>query len=187
METPRIVYLLILGLVLGVSLFSLYRGRLNQALQAAAIWTLIFMGATLAFALREPLMVALNLQSESSGEMLALPRHSGHFVARADVNGTPVNFIVDTGASQIVLSRTDAARVGLGPDDLAFTGTAQTANGSVATSFVTLDSFELGPFTDRSVGATVNSGAMDVSLLGMAYLDRFARISVEGDRMILER
>jgi clan AA aspartic protease (TIGR02281 family) len=88
--------------------------------------------------------------------------------------------MIDTGASGIVLSRRDAERVGLDPGSLTYAARAQTANGLVQIAPVRLDTVRLGDFTDTAVPAAVNSGALDGSLLGMSYLDRFARSSPFG-------
>ena len=99
----------------------------------------------------------------------------------------PVRFLVDTGASELVLSLADAARVGIDPASSAFVGRARTANGMVATAPVRLGRVEFGGFSDSGVPASVGGGELDVSLLGMSYLDRFASIEIEGDRMTLRR
>ncbi len=52
---------------------------------------------------------------------------------------------------------------------------------------VVLDRVELGGFVDTDVRAVVNGGRMNISLLGMTYLDRFRSFSVEGDRLLLSR
>ena len=90
------------------------------------------------------------------------------------INGVPVHTIVDTGASDLVLTRTDAERVGLLLNELIFAGRANTANGRVETAHVKLDKVSLGPIEDRLVPALVNGGEMNRSLLGMSYLSRFA-------------
>jgi aspartyl protease family protein len=111
----------------------------------------------------------------------------GHFRAELEVNGRPLRFIVDTGATDIVLSRADATAVGIDVDGLDFFGRAQTANGLVATAPVRLGSVRFGDMVDTGVAAQVNGGELSVSLLGLAYLDRFARIEIAGDRMRLHR
>ena len=95
--------------------------------------------------------------------------------------------MVDTGASSIALGPADARRVGLVPDDLAYIGTAMTANGQVRTAPVTLDEIAIGDIVDRNVRAWVIGADLDGSLLGMSYLRTFARVSFEGDLLILER
>ena len=88
---------------------------------------------------------------------------------------------------QNALGPADARRVGLVPDDLAYIGTAMTANGQVRTAPVTLDEIAIGDIVDRNVRAWVIGADLDGSLLGMSYLRTFARVSFEGDLLILER
>ena len=98
-----------------------------------------------------------------------------------------VNFVVDTGATDVVLSEVDARRVGLDPEGLIYSGRASTANGIVRTARVRLEDVSVGGFDEGSLRASVNEGALETSLLGMSYLQRFERIEIRGDRLILER
>ena len=102
----------------------------------------------------------------------------GHFHLTAQVNGAPVRFLVDTGASDVVLTRDDAVRVGLDPARLDFTRRAMTANGPVMTAPVRLDRVAVGELEARTVPAVVGGGELFQSLLGMSYLDGFRRIAV---------
>lgn len=186
----RIFYLLILGMALLVGLFAAYRGRLSQALQHATIWVLLFLGVIIAYGFSDQIGMQLNPRSAVvlSDDRVVLRRaQDGHFHATLSVNGRDVRFLVDTGATALVLSRRDARRVGIDTGVLAFSTPSVTANGVVFSAPVRLQEVRLGPFTDTDFPAMVNGGDLDVSLLGMRYLDRFARVSVEGDRMVLER
>ena len=111
----------------------------------------------------------------------------GQFVIDATVNGTAVHFLVDTGASGIVLSRRDAGRLGLSLEDLRYAGQFSTANGLVRAAPVTLDEIQIGPIGAQGVSAWVNEGDLDSSLLGMSYLSTLGRIEIKGDTLTLER
>lgn len=118
---------------------------------------------------------------------LTVPRAlDGHYYLTLQVNGKPVRFMADTGASNVVLSERDARSLGIDPDSLTYLGRAMTANGSVQTARVRLPQVALGPFTDDNVAAYVTSGEMDISLLGMDYLGQF-RIGIEQGKMTLSR
>ncbi|MEM9972187.1 MAG: TIGR02281 family clan AA aspartic protease, partial [Pseudomonadota bacterium] len=122
---------------------------------------------------------------ESTGA-IELPRgRGGHFRVTVEINGVPTELLVDTGASDLVLSLRDAERAGIDTDNIVFTGQAQTANGIVRTAFTRLDEISVGPLIFNNVGASINQGDLDTSLLGMSFLDRFERIEIRGDRMIL--
>jgi len=103
------------------------------------------------------------------------------------VNGKPIEFVIDTGASQVVLSQQDAKKVGIDPSGLAYLGTANTANGTVRTASVRLDTVVLGGLIDSDVRAVVNDGEMDGSLLGMTYLGKFDSITIKDNELILSR
>ena len=150
---------------------------------------LIFIGVILAIGFKDDLTRILSGGPEQiDGQTVALKRQGdGHFHATLEVNGHPVRFIIDTGATMLVLSRRDARAAGLDPDNLSFNLRTRTANGEVMSAPVRLDSVTLGEFTDRDVRATVNGGDLDISLLGMSYLDRYRGFRVEGDRMYLMR
>jgi aspartyl protease family protein len=127
-------------------------------------------------------------QSFVGAEEVIVPRApDGHYYLTLDVNETPIEFVIDTGASQIVLSQRDARSVGLDPSDLRFLGSANTANGVVQTAPVRLSTVALGPIIDQNVPAVVNGGQMDGSLLGMSYLSGFSGISIRNDELILTR
>ena len=110
----------------------------------------------------------------------------GHFYLSLVINGIPVRFVADTGASNMVLTQKDAERLGINPADLVYLGQARTANGTVRTARVKLPVVELGPYRDENFPAWVNEGEMFGSLLGMEYLSLY-RVEIAGDRMILRR
>jgi len=106
-----------------------------------------------------------------------------HFYAEALVNGTPVRFIVDTGATSIVLTREDALRAGIGEGEYSATGLG--AAGEVRLMPVTLARLAIGPLATDNVPAMVAEKDLPVSLLGQSYLRRLGTVSISGDRMVL--
>ena len=110
---------------------------------------------------------------------------SGHYVVEAMVNGAPVTFLLDTGASEIVLTLDDARRVGLEPRTLAFTQRFSTANGEVRGAPVVLREVRIGQFRLLDVTASVNEAPLEVSLLGMSFLEQLNGYEVERGRLIL--
>jgi len=186
----RVFYLVVL--LAGIGGFFLWgrRGRLGRSMRDLAVWVLILAMVVIAYGfrgvLREELLPAEMVQLAPDAIELRRGR-DGHFHAELEVNGEPVRFMVDTGASDIVLSLRDAERVGLDAGSLVFAGRALTANGPVGTAAVRLGTVRFGDFTDTRVPASVSDGPLDTSLLGMSYLDRFSGIEIAGDRMTLRR
>lgn len=189
-DIGRLIYLGLLGSVLVVYLILANRNSLGTLARGAVLWGLIFIGVVAAYGLWETVRdeVAPQQVLRTGDGRVEVPRsRDGHYYITLDINGAELRFMVDTGATDMVLTMADAAAVGIDPDTLRFTGIARTANGTVRTARVRLDEVRLGDFVDRGVTAWVNEGALDTSLLGMAYLDRFARIEIARDRLILTR
>src|SRR3546814_298836 len=83
----------------------------------------------------------------------------GHFMVEAAVNGTPITFLVDTGASAIYLTPGDAARLGWTPPRLTYSERYATASGVVHAAPVTLRSLRLGPLEPYHPPAPVGPGS----------------------------
>ncbi|WGI20758.1 TIGR02281 family clan AA aspartic protease [Amylibacter sp. IMCC11727] len=188
-EKAYLFYMLILLFFIGGGFLYGNREKLSTTLMQAAIWVLIFMGVLIGYGFKDTLQQQFApSRAVQNGDAFEIVRGADrHFHLTLKVNGQNIRFIVDTGASDIVLTREDAARVGIDVDNLAYLGRASTANGVVATASTVLDQIQLGDVVDRNVRASVNGGEMFGSLLGMAYLNRFSEISIRGDRLILKR
>lgn len=189
-DTGRLIYLVLLGLMVIGWFIAQGRTNWNKTLQFAATWALIFGGAIAAYGLWGDIAQTVRPQQSvfSDENRIVVPRSSnGHYYISADVNGTPVTFVLDTGATSLVLTKKDAAASGLGPDDLQYHSRAMTANGEVRTAPVRLDTMTLGHITDTNVPAVVNEGEMTNSLMGMAYLERWGRIEIAGNTLTLTR
>ena len=111
---------------------------------------------------------------------------NGHFLLNAMVNGVEIRFLVDTGASDVVLSAADAERLRLNSSKLRYTQEYQTANGIVRAAPVTLREVRIGQLEVYDVAASVNQGAMGISLLGMSFLERLSGYAVRGERLVIQ-
>jgi aspartyl protease family protein len=188
-QIASLAYLALLGAVIAGFFFMQNRDSLGKTAQQAAVWGLIFVGTIAAVGLWSDIRNDVAPRQSVIGEAsIEVPRsRDGHYYLRAEINGAPVDFVVDTGATDMVLSRRDAARAGIDPDDLAYLGSAMTANGMVRTATVRLDSVRVGGIEDRGVRAVVTDGDFDGSLLGMGYLNLYERIAIENNRLMLTR
>lgn len=110
----------------------------------------------------------------------------GHFWADAEVNGAPVHFLVDTGATAVALTPADAQRLGFKPADLKYGYSVTTATGSSRAAAVTLTSVSVNGARLEDVKALVIADGLDVSLLGMSYLGRLTRFEATRDTMRFE-
>ena len=110
---------------------------------------------------------------------------NGHFHVVAHINGEPVRFLIDTGATDIVLNREAAQRAGYDVDNLRFTRPYRTANGIGYGAPIRLDSIVIGPFGVADMPASVNDAPMSSSLLGISFLERLRSYEVRGSVMLL--
>ena len=191
-QTMRLVYLGLIGGVVGGYFLLANRHRMGLMLQQAAIWALIFVGGVLVYGVWDDVaQTAVPRQvvmTDDGATVVEVPRsRDGHYHMVLEINGEPVRLVVDTGATDLVLTQADAERVGIDPASLRYLGRAFTANGEVRTADVRLDRVALGGLADRDVRAVVNEGAMSQSLLGMSYLQEFGRIEIADDTLRLTR
>lgn len=183
----RLAYLAILLAALGGWVMAEYRGRLGFALRSAIAWGMIFVGIMAGYGLWSDIRHDIKPVQSASDTAITVPRaEDGHYYLTLTVEDQAIDFMVDTGASNVVLTQSDARRLGIDPDGLAYLGEANTANGVVRTARVKLTNVELGPIFDEVLAASVNDGEMEGSLLGMDYLGRF-HIEITGNSMILTR
>lgn len=123
-----------------------------------------------------------------SGEVRLKADRRGHFVVKGKVDGRPVTFMADTGASIVALTYEDARRAGLSPHSLDFSARVSTANGIAKVAPVVLSRVRIGSITLRDVRAAVaEEGALDINLLGMSFLGRLESFHLRGDELVLNQ
>lgn len=106
--------------------------------------------------------------------------HGGHFITDADINGTAVKVLVDTGATAVALSYEDAQDVGLRPSSLEYNVPVSTANGVAQAAHVKIDRIMIDSVKVEDVDALVlPEGALEGTLLGMTFLSRLGSFKVE--------
>lgn len=184
-----LAYLGLLGAAIAGWFLLQNRDRLGQLAQQAVVWALIFVGVIAAAGLWSDIRDdVVPRQTMVGAAGIEVPQaRDGHYYLTLEINGEPIDFVVDTGATDMVLGRNDARRAGIDPEDLVYMGSAATANGTVRTARVTLDSVALGSIEDEGLSAVVTDGDLTGSLLGMGYLRLFGRIEIENGRLLLTR
>ena len=181
-------YLALLLLAIGGWWVSSNRPSIGKTLQMALVWGMIFMGGMAIYGLWDDINNDYSAQIIGGDGGITIPRASdGHYYLKVKINNVNINFLVDTGASDLMLTRKDAEKVGIDVATLPFLGSANTANGTVPIAYARLAEVRLGSYVDLAVSASVNGGDMVKSLLGMSYLGLFDRIEILSDKLVLYR
>jgi aspartyl protease family protein len=125
--------------------------------------------------------------SSNSRSVVLSRGNGGHFWTDARVDGRRLEFVVDTGASQIALRASDAALLGIHPTQRDYSIKVATANGVTRAALVQLSMVEIGNVVVRDVPALVHAeGALGVNLLGMSFLSR-VRFTHDRGKLIIEQ
>jgi aspartyl protease family protein len=199
-EFARIAILGVWGALLAAGLMRSGM-RFQDTARQAAVWLVLLLGIVASYQYRFELQefasrVTAGLipsrpqtaTSENGVLQVTLSKsNNGHFEADGIVNGKGVSFLVDTGASSVVLSFGDAIGIGFAPESLSFTSPISTANGEAFAANVRLDELRVGEIVRRNVRALVaEEGKLDQSLLGMVFLSSLSSYTVRQDQLILQ-
>ena len=183
------------ALVLVISGLVSQRLPLGKTIKMLLAWLAIFAGIFVLFLFEdEGREVWRRVTAEISGDAgqvvgqsFRIRRDSdGHFWARALVNGKPVKFMIDSGATTTTLSRSAAASAGV-EASLGFPVLVNTANGMVELHRARAKTLSLGPIVQNDAALLIGSeGLGDTNLLGMSFLSALKSWRVEGATLILE-
>ena len=134
--------------------------------------------------LRAALAIAPSAAVEGQAASIAKGA-DGHYWAEADVNGSRVRFLVDTGASAVALTTQDAKRLGIDPSKLDYAYKVLPASGQTRAAAVKLGSISIAGAQVSNVDALVIEEGLETSLLGMSYLGRLSRFEATKTALIL--
>ncbi len=192
-QKMQLLFSSLLLLLIATGSGMLKRMTATQVARDAMIWVAIILCLVLGYSFRGDLshsrlfgaLVPSRIQQTADGGLSVQAGADGHFHMEAAINGTVINFLVDTGASDIVLSQQDAEAAGYELETLNYSREYSTANGIVHGAPVRIGQLDVGPYTLKDVPASINSGPMDTSLLGMAFLKQFRQYHVSDDILTL--
>jgi aspartyl protease family protein len=194
-DLSQIVYLVILILIMSYGMINRKEMSLKKIVKYFLIWSLIGLIIIALYAYRfefnnfkERISGEINptsAQLNQQGQLIINISDDSHFYVKILINKKPILFMVDTGASDIVLNLQDAIKIGINPKNLIFNRQFQTANGRVLGASIILKEVEISGIKFRDVKASVTQGEMGVNLLGMSFLRRFGKYEFYQDRLIL--
>jgi aspartyl protease family protein len=124
----------------------------------------------------------------NSREVVISPSANGHFQVEGRIDGRPMNFMVDTGASMVALTERDAAALGIHPAANDYTAQVRTANGTVRAAPVEISMIEIDDIEVHNVAAIVlPANALSDNLLGLTFLTRLRHFEYASGRLVLEQ
>jgi aspartyl protease family protein len=195
-DEPYLVRTIVLLAFLSSGFVFVRQVRLGELARNLLSWGAIILVLAIGYAYRDELSgVGTRLRSEflpgdpvasADAHVLTLTQDdSGDFYVYGSANGERIRFLVDTGASDIVLSPRDAQRLGVDTAALHFVRGYETANGVGAGAPYTLDTLSVGPILLQNVPVSINRAEMHYSLLGMAFLKRLKSFEFSGRKLTL--
>jgi len=189
------IYFLGCLLLVGSALMT-RRLPLGQSVKMVLAWLLIFGAAFVAFALKDDFM-ALGSRAmaevrgdnvvETRGQQIRIRRsEDGHFWINGEVNGRPVRFLVDSGATVTTMSRATASAVGIEPEG-GFGVMVDTANGSTVQDRGQAGRIRVGPIERRALAVHISRDDRDgINVIGMNFLSSLSAWGVEGNTLMLK-
>jgi aspartyl protease family protein len=186
------LYILMAIMLIGGALIG-RRAPLAKGVTSVLAFVLMFGAGFIVFSFRDDLhYVAQRLEAEATGrpvqlegDIIRVPMAlDGHFWLEAEVNGVPVNFLVDSGATMTTIGRKTAALAGVPVGDQR-NQLVRTGNGLIRVASTRAQTVTLGDIERRNVRMFVADGD-ELNVLGMNYLTSLKRWSVEGRWLILE-
>lgn len=196
-DAGNVIYYVIIAAAVSVGVVRLYWGRPLRALRDATIWVVLILVIIIGYVFRDEArllgrrLLAVVIPGyavvQPDGESVEIVAGAdGHFMVRGEVNGEPVTFLADTGATAVVLQYEDAERAGIDTAGLSFTFPVQTANGEALAARINFGEVGVATIRRQNVtGFVAQQGRLDGSLLGMSFLGRLSAIEMRGDKLIL--
>lgn len=168
------------------------RGSFGSMVTMAIAWLVIFGAGFVVFTFRDDLgYVAQRLRSEATGAPVEVGRQvripmaiDGHFWVEAELNGVPIRFLIDSGATMTTLDQVTAAQTGLAIDPKR-TQLVRTGNGVIRVALGRAETLNVEDIERRDMLVHVAANE-DLNVLGMNWLSTLRRWSVEGRWLILE-
>jgi aspartyl protease family protein len=187
----RMGYALAPILILSWLLSTRIKGRTLKTIKQFGGWLLFLLFIITLYSFRSELSTVKNRViaaivpqigfTTKPGTMSFYRSSNGHFHIEALINGKKVRFLVDTGASDIVIAPHLARSLGFNLSQEDFTKVYYTANGMGRGAPVTMQLFEVGELTMQNLPASVNGANMKTSLLGMRFFNRLKSFQVKGE------
>jgi aspartyl protease family protein len=194
-DRANLIWLIAILAMVSSGLIFARRINMKETVRNILIWVAIAAALLVAVSFRDEIeSVAMRVRSElvpgyaleaGEHEMVLTESDGGSFYIFGEANGVRIRFLIDTGASDTVLSPSDAMALGIDVRALDFSKVYSTANGMGRGAPYTLDELSVGPISVSPMPVSINGAEMRSSLLGMTFLRRLRSFEIQGRRLIL--
>ena len=190
----KVIFLIIL-LLFFIYTYSSRKSH-STSINSMILWALIFIILIVVYAFRFELeslknrIFAVLIPSYSwtneQGQLVIARSKDGHFYLNAVTSiNKKIRFLVDTGASDIALTKEAAVKLGINLKKLRYTKKYYTANGVSYAAPVRIKQLTIGKKTFYDLEGHVTSGGLDTPLLGMSLIEDFSNFKITKDMLIL--
>lgn len=187
-DSLNLIHSILLLVLVGSAVIVHYRAKKFPAVRYFLYWAAFFLVIIIGYSYRTEFfdvrdrvlaeLMPSRAMKHEDGSISFRASQDGHYYINAKIHGQSVRFLLDTGASDIVLSPADAKKVGFVLNKLEYTRTYYTANGKVFGAPVVLGDLQIGSIYKKRVMASVNGAEMNHSLLGMRFLSQVGSYEV---------
>lgn len=194
-DGPSLIWGIVMVMLL-VSSLAARRLPMGQVAKMALAWIAIFAAFFAVFSFRFEFRaiwervkadIAGTGSQSVSGEAIELRRQDdGHYWLQLEVNGAPVQFLIDSGATTTALNAETATEAAVDVDSSGYPVIISTANGRVAAKRGVVRSMKVGPHEIKDHNVVVSENFGDTNVLGMNFLDSMKNWKVEGNVMTLQ-
>jgi aspartyl protease family protein len=194
-DGPSLIWGVVCVLLL-ISSLAARRMPMGQVGKMALAWVAIFAAMFAIFSFRFEFQAiwervksdfAGTAGQSVSGEAIELKRQDdGHYWLQVEVNGNPVRFMIDSGATITAVNAETAAQARIAVDSDGYPIIISTANGRVSAQRGVVQSMQIGPHRLVDHNVVVSESFGDTNVLGMNFLDSMKSWKVEGNVMTLQ-
>jgi aspartyl protease family protein len=194
-DGPSLIWGVVCVILLIASLAA-RRMSFGEAAKMALAWVAIFAALFAVFSFRfEFLAIWDRVKSDFSGtasqsvsgEAIEIQRRDdGHYWLQLEVNGTPVQFLIDSGATTTAINESTAVEASIDVDRTGYPVIISTANGRVTAKRGSIQTLVIGPHRIQEHPVVVSESFGDTNVLGMNFLDTMKSWKVEGNVMTLQ-
>lgn len=132
-------------------------------------------------------LIPSKVSISQDGSVQIAKSSNGHFMVTANVNNSPVYFLIDTGATEVSLTLSDARRAGIDISALEFNQATSTANGTNYAASIIISTIKIGNIELNNIKGNVIKEGLDTSLLGMSFLNQLTSYSFQNDIFLMEK